>query len=70
VPFQDHHREPADMQSQFCSTCRNAKIITSDHSSLFYRCQLSDENPHYSKYPRLPVLNYAGWIKSKFSLDT
>ena len=30
---------------------------------VFYRCQLSDTNPRFRKYPTLPVLNCAGWRK-------
>jgi hypothetical protein len=44
-----------------CATCVNMKPIRSDRGSLFYRCLLSDKNPAFPKYPRLPVLRCVGW---------
>jgi len=47
-----------------CATCLNSKIVTSDRGSVFYRCMLSDENPEFARYPRLPVLTCSGWERS------
>jgi hypothetical protein len=44
-----------------CATCVHAQIITSDRGSTFLRCGLSDSNPNFPKYPRLPVLACTGW---------
>jgi hypothetical protein len=44
-----------------CATCRNVKIIRSDRGSIFYLCRLSATDPHFPKYPRLPVLNCSGY---------
>jgi hypothetical protein len=43
-----------------CATCVHSKIVRSDRGSVFYRCALSDSNPQFPKYPRLPVLHCAG----------
>ena len=35
--------------------------VTSDRGSVFYLCQLSKVDPSFPKYPRLPVLECAGY---------
>jgi hypothetical protein len=49
------------MNAGLCSTCLHARIITSDRGSTFLRCGLSDTNPSFPKYPRLPVIACTGW---------
>jgi hypothetical protein len=49
------------MTPGLCGACRHSKIITSDKGSTFYRCGLSDTDPRFPKYPRLPVIQCAGW---------
>ena len=44
-----------------CATCRHAQAITSDRGSSFLRCALSNVDPGFPKYPRLPVIECAGW---------
>jgi hypothetical protein len=44
-----------------CANCVHARIVRSDRGSIFYRCGLSDTDPAFPKYPRLPVLNCAGY---------
>ncbi len=44
-----------------CGNCLNAKIVSSDRGSVFFRCMLSDQNPEFPRYPRLPVLTCSGW---------
>ena len=48
-----------------CGTCTKAKIIRSDRGSVFYRCTLSETNPVFPKYPRLPVLSCSGWNRAE-----
>jgi len=38
-------------------------MITSAKGSSFLRCALSDSDDNYPKYPRLPVINCAGFSK-------
>jgi hypothetical protein len=35
--------------------------LRSDRGALFYQCQLSFTDARYPKYPRLPVLECAGY---------
>ena len=44
-----------------CATCKNMRRITSDRGSRFYFCELSKTDSRFPKYPRLPVLNCAGY---------
>jgi hypothetical protein len=44
-----------------CATCRHVAIMRSDRGSIFVRCALSETNPRFAKYPRLPVLECTGW---------
>jgi hypothetical protein len=50
------------MNPGLCASCVHVRIITSDRGSTFLRCGLSDRNPRFPKYPRLPVLVCTGWI--------
>jgi hypothetical protein len=52
------------MTAGLCATCQHARIITSDKGSTFLRCGLSATDPHFPKYPRLPVMRCAGWKMS------
>lgn len=45
-----------------CASCTNAKVITSDRGSVFYRCLISEKNPRFPKYPRLPVVNCSAYV--------
>jgi hypothetical protein len=49
------------VSSGLCATCVHAQTITSDRGSIFVRCMLSDSDPRFAKYPRLPVTACAGW---------
>jgi len=44
-----------------CASCVHGEIIRSSRGSMFYRCKLSDTDPRFAKYPRLPVIECAGW---------
>jgi hypothetical protein len=52
---------PAPISAGLCASCRYAKTITSDRGSVFALCELSKSDPHFPKYPRLPVLACTGW---------
>jgi hypothetical protein len=47
-----------------CATCLHCKLVRSDKGSAFYRCTLSDRDPRFAKYPRLPVLTCRGWERT------
>jgi hypothetical protein len=58
---------PDDARAGFCADCTHARVVRSDRGSLFYLCQLSFEDPSFPKYPRLPVLDCAGFQKQELN---
>jgi hypothetical protein len=46
-----------------CATCMHMTIICSDRGAIFYRCLLSDHDPQFPRYPRLPVRICKGWTE-------
>ena len=51
-----------------CANCIHARTISSAKGSQFLLCQLSQSDPTFPRYPRLPVLRCAGY-KPKTSRD-
>ena len=45
-----------------CFDCRHTRRIDSSRGSVFYRCGLSDTDPSFPKYPRLPILHCPGYV--------
>jgi hypothetical protein len=43
-----------------CLDCCHARAIASARGSSFYLCALSETDPDFPKYPRLPVLQCSG----------
>jgi hypothetical protein len=46
-----------------CGDCLHSQRIQSARGSTFYRCKLADTDPTFPKYPRLPVVHCAGYIR-------
>jgi len=44
-----------------CIACRYVRRITSDRGSTFYLCDYSSVDPHFPKYPRLPVIHCSAY---------
>jgi len=44
-----------------CATCVHVQRITSSRGSVFYMCRRSEYDPHYPRYPVLPVIACAGY---------
>jgi hypothetical protein len=44
-----------------CATCTWAKIVENRRGSVFYRCKRADVDPHFVRYPPLPVLRCRGY---------
>jgi hypothetical protein len=44
-----------------CAECRFVRRMKSDRGSVFYLCQRSVTDANFPKYPRLPVLQCAGY---------
>jgi len=49
-----------DPRVGLCAECRHADVIRSARST-FYRCRLSFTDERFPKYPRLPVMECAGF---------
>jgi len=43
-----------------CENCEFMRCRRSDRGSTFYFCTLSESEPEFPKYPRLPVLECRG----------
>ncbi len=48
-----------------CRTCAHAKVITTPRGSTFYLCRLSESDPRFEKYPRLPVVRCDGYVQAE-----
>jgi hypothetical protein len=44
-----------------CLNCAHARKIDSARGSSFYLCALSESDPAFPKYPRLPVIQCSGY---------
>jgi hypothetical protein len=51
----------ANSRLGLCADCRHARLIESAKGSQFLLCQLSQSDPSFPKYPRLPILACAGY---------
>lgn len=49
-----------------CDTCVCCRVVRSDRGSVFYLCERSFTDPSFPKYPRLPVLECAGYRRVEF----
>jgi hypothetical protein len=56
-------REDERRRVGLCLDCENARVIETPRSSKFYQCQLSFHDPSFPKYPRLPVVECAGYVR-------
>jgi hypothetical protein len=48
-----------------CADCAHARSVESARGSVFLLCELSRNDPRFTKYPRLPVLSCAGYAKNE-----
>lgn len=56
-----------EQDAGLCGSCANAREVESSRGSMFLLCELSRTRPEFPKYPRLPVLQCAGYEKSELS---
>ncbi len=47
-----------------CAACRHSRPIGNARESTFWRCQRSDSDPRFARYPALPVLACPGYESS------
>jgi hypothetical protein len=50
-------------QPGLCGTCVHARRIESARGSVFLLCGLSSTDPRFARYPRLPVVECAGYAR-------
>ena len=48
-----------------CAICVNVRVIESGKGSRFYLCKLSSVDARFPRYPRLPVLECAGFERRR-----
>jgi hypothetical protein len=44
-----------------CAVCRHVQVVRSARDSFFVLCRLSKTDPHFAKYPVLPVFQCVGF---------
>jgi hypothetical protein len=44
-----------------CRSCRWMRPVTNRRGSTFFRCGRADTDPHFPRYPALPVLECPGY---------
>ncbi len=44
-----------------CGACRHSRVIQTARNSIFRLCERSTTDPHFPRYPNLPVLDCAGF---------
>gem|GEM_PF-1351352 len=52
-----------------CESCRHVKVVETRKGSRFYLCTLSDVDPRFPKYPRIPVLRCLGYVPVVAQMD-
>lgn len=50
-----------------CNTCRYQRVVRNTRGSVFSMCERSRIDSSYPKYPRVPVLECAGWEQQTLS---
>jgi hypothetical protein len=53
-----------------CESCRFSRVVENRRGSRFHLCGLAECNPHFPKYPRLPVLACSGYDPASTPEDT
>jgi hypothetical protein len=53
-----------------CATCAHTKVITSSRGSTFYLCRMSETDPSFPRYPRLPVVSCEGYRRGERRAET
>ncbi len=65
----DEQRELTRPVVGLCTDCRFMRQIESDRGSTFYLCERSATDANFTKYPRLPVLQCAGYERLSADLE-
>jgi hypothetical protein len=54
-------REPHE--AGLCGTCAHMQAVVSSRGARFYRCGLSFSDPAFPRYPPIPVVSCAGFVR-------
>lgn len=49
-----------DARVGLCARCRHARLVPTPRAT-YWLCRLSEVDPRFERYPRLPVLRCAGF---------
>ena len=55
------HARPGFEWPGLCMGCRHAHRIDTARGSTFWRCRLAEVDARFPRYPRLPVVECAGY---------
>jgi hypothetical protein len=62
---EDGQAEPqAPHEAGLCARCVHMDVVTSSRGSRFYLCRLSFTDPAFPRYPPIPVVACAGFVRS------
>ncbi len=59
------HRQASEITAGLCPACEYVRMIESSRGSRFVLCERSKTDPAYPKYPPLPVIRCAGFVRKK-----
>jgi hypothetical protein len=54
--------EDLERRAGLCATCVHSRRIVSARNQTFVLCALSETDPRFPKYPRLPVVGCSGYV--------
>jgi hypothetical protein len=57
----------AALRRGLCAVCAHARIVKSDRGAEFVFCEKSKTDARFARYPRLPVLECAGYERKPVS---
>jgi hypothetical protein len=61
VTVSEEKKDSVQLSVGLCADCRFMRLVKSDRGSIFYLCDRSATDATFPKYPRLPVLQCAGY---------
>jgi hypothetical protein len=69
LTMSEGERESGRRNVGLCENCRFMRRIESDRGSIFHLCERSATDVRFPKYPRLPVLECAGYQRLGAEVD-
>ena len=54
---------PSPVDPGLCGECDLARVVETRRGSRFYLCERSRDDASYARYPRLPVVRCAGFVR-------